>query len=48
LDEILPWDFIDHGISKAYLRKEYRLALEEKESDVCRVGDCSRCGVCAP
>ncbi len=31
LDEILPWDFIDHGISKDYLRKEYLAALRESE-----------------
>ncbi|MDB9822730.1 radical SAM protein [Deltaproteobacteria bacterium] len=48
LDEILPWDFIDHGIRKEYLIKEYRLALKEKESDICRVGECDRCGVCKP
>jgi len=29
LDEILPWDFIDHGVGKDYLRKEYREALRE-------------------
>jgi radical SAM superfamily enzyme YgiQ (UPF0313 family) len=46
LEELLPWDFIDHGISKAYLRREYRSALEGKESDICSVGDCFRCGVC--
>ena len=27
LDEILPWDFIDHGISKNHLKQEYKLAL---------------------
>ena len=48
LDEILPWDFIDHGIRKDYLVKEYKLALKEKESDICRVGECDRCGVCKP
>ena len=47
LDERLPWDFIDHGIVKEYLMQEYRRALEEKESEVCRVGECFRCGVCA-
>ena len=26
-DERLPWDFIDHGISKAFLRREYERAL---------------------
>ncbi len=29
LNEILPWDFIDHGVDKDYLRKEYREALRE-------------------
>jgi len=46
LDEILPWDFIDHGIRKEFLIKEYRLALKAKESDICNVGECDRCGVC--
>jgi len=48
LDERLPWDFIDHGILKKHLAAEYRLALEGRESDVCRVGKCHRCGVCRP
>lgn len=46
LDEVLPWDHIDHGIKKDHLRREYRLALEEKESPECKVGHCDRCGVC--
>jgi radical SAM superfamily enzyme YgiQ (UPF0313 family) len=46
LSETLPWDFIDHGIHKEYLIKEYKLAIKEKESDVCQVGVCDRCGVC--
>ena len=45
-NEILPWDFIDHGIQKEFLIKEYKLALKEKESDICHVGECERCGVC--
>lgn len=28
--EILPWDFIDHGVSREFLIKEYRKALSEK------------------
>jgi radical SAM family uncharacterized protein len=47
IDEILPWDFIDHGIRKEYLVKEYMLALKEKESDICAVGECDKCGVCS-
>jgi radical SAM family uncharacterized protein len=29
LDEIFPWDFIDHGISKEVLKKEYIKAMED-------------------
>lgn len=46
LDEILPWDFIDHGIQKKYLIDEYHLAFKEKQSPFCQVGKCTRCGVC--
>jgi hypothetical protein len=46
LDEMLPWDFIDHGITKEHLLKEYKLALKGEESDICHVGECKRCGVC--
>jgi radical SAM superfamily enzyme YgiQ (UPF0313 family) len=45
-DEALPWDFIDHGLSKAHLIREYELALKGVESDICRVGECRRCGIC--
>jgi radical SAM superfamily enzyme YgiQ (UPF0313 family) len=31
LDEILPWDFIDHGVGKDYLRREYLEALSQGE-----------------
>ena len=27
-DELLPWDFIDHGIKKSFLWKEYQRALQ--------------------
>jgi radical SAM family uncharacterized protein len=46
LDEILPWDFVDHGIDKDYLIREYKLALKARQSDICHVGECERCGVC--
>jgi radical SAM family uncharacterized protein len=29
LDEIFPWDFIDHGLSKEQLREEYITAMKE-------------------
>ena len=47
LDEVLPWDFIDHGIRKEHLIKEYKLALRAEESETCRVGECRACGVCS-
>ncbi len=36
LDEIFPWDFIDHGISKEVLRKEYIKAMEEAGITICK------------
>ena len=46
LNETLPWDFIDHGIQKSFLQKEYYSALEGIESPACDVETCTRCGVC--
>jgi len=31
IEELLPWDFIDHGIKKEFLWKEYQEALKEGE-----------------
>jgi len=45
-DEVLPWDFIDIGVRKEYLRNEYERALEGKFTPPCRVGFCKTCGVC--
>ncbi len=44
--ELLPWDFIDHGMSKAYLWQEYQLALAGKTTEPCDPAECKRCGVC--
>jgi radical SAM family uncharacterized protein len=44
--ELFPWDFIDHGIKKSFLRNEYNLAGKNRTSPPCRVGSCSLCGVC--
>jgi radical SAM superfamily enzyme YgiQ (UPF0313 family) len=45
-EELLPWDFIDHGLSKDYLWNEYQLALAGESTDPCDPDECSRCGVC--
>jgi radical SAM superfamily enzyme YgiQ (UPF0313 family) len=45
-DELFPWDFIDHGLNKAYLWEEYQKALKEEETPPCLPQICKRCGVC--
>ena len=43
LDEILPWDFIDIGVSKEFLKHEWKNALAEKVTPNCRA-KCAGCG----
>jgi hypothetical protein len=45
-DEIFPWDFIDHGIKKSFLIKEFKKALLEKTSPPCPMNSCGKCGIC--
>jgi radical SAM superfamily enzyme YgiQ (UPF0313 family) len=46
-DEILPWDVIDNGVSKAYYLKELDRSRREALSPHCpEVQGCIRCGVC--
>jgi radical SAM superfamily enzyme YgiQ (UPF0313 family) len=45
-DERFPWDFIDHGIKKSFLRDEYNRALQGRTSLPCPMKACTRCGVC--
>ena len=44
LDEIFPWDFINTGVSKAFLKKEWKLAMTAETTPNCRV-KCAGCGV---
>ena len=44
LDELLPWDFIDIGVTKRYLRLEYERALKAQTTRDCRLG-CNGCGI---
>ena len=43
LDEIFPWDFIDIGVTKKFLIREWTRAMEGKVTPNCRMG-CSGCG----
>jgi radical SAM family uncharacterized protein/radical SAM-linked protein len=45
LDEILPWDLIDCGVSREFLLRERRKALEGQVTPDCRER-CLECGVC--
>ena len=46
LDELFPWDFIDHGIKKSFLKKEYKKSIKAKTSPPCPMESCNICGVC--
>lgn len=43
LDEIFPWDFIDVGVTKEFLKREWQTAHGEKVTPNCRMR-CSGCG----
>lgn len=42
-DEIFPWDFIDCGVTKEFLLREWRTALTETVTPNCRMR-CAGCG----
>lgn len=44
LDEIFPWDFIDTGVTKEFLKREWQNAMNESVTPNCRMR-CSGCGV---
>ena len=47
LDDPLPWDHIDTGISRSWLKADLQRALEAVTiSDCSHSGICSECGVC--
>lgn len=43
VEEILPWDFINIGVTKEFLAREWRAALGERVTPNCRMS-CSGCG----
>jgi len=45
MDEVLPWEHIRSGVTKSYLKKEWKKALRKAETEDCREG-CVECGVC--
>ena len=45
LDELLPWQHIDIGLTTAFLKKEYQNMWQGKETPDCRYGPCNACGL---
>lgn len=46
LEETLPWDHIDCGVSKEWMLKEVRWAFRGKYIPDCATGRCYDCGIC--
>jgi hypothetical protein len=45
VDEALPWDFIDQGITKTFLARELRRGVGSKITPKCAVTTCRACGL---
>ena len=48
MESFLPWDIVDSAVSKPFLIKEWERFTTGEETDDCRIGSCSGCGVCKP
>jgi len=46
LDEVLPWDHLSSGVTKAFLQRELALAFERTLTPDCSVERCTYCGAC--
>ncbi len=47
LDEPLPWDHIQKGVNKEFLKKEYQKAQSVQTTEDCRETSCHGCGLMA-
>jgi radical SAM superfamily enzyme YgiQ (UPF0313 family) len=45
VEEELPWDFLDHGLTKKFLAREYRRGAGAKLTPKCQVATCRACGL---
>jgi radical SAM superfamily enzyme YgiQ (UPF0313 family) len=43
--ERLPWDFIDHGLAKSFLAREYRRGVGARVTPKCDLSSCRACGL---
>ena len=42
--KVFPWDFIDIGVTKSFLKREWERAMKGEVTPNCRM-QCSGCGV---
>ncbi len=47
-EEPFPWDHLDCGVTRAFLRREWEKALAGEPTADCREGGCTGCGACTP
>jgi radical SAM family uncharacterized protein/radical SAM-linked protein len=47
-DQPLPWDHLNTGIDKQWLKDDFMRALQEATVPDCAFDGCSHCGVCTP
>ncbi len=45
VEDRLPWDFLDHGLEKAFLAREQRRGLGARVTPKCAVETCRACGL---
>jgi len=45
LDEMLPWEHIDVGVTTEFLKREYHMLWQEQQTPDCRQGKCNACGL---
>ncbi len=45
-DETLPWDHLDPGVTKEFLKREYEKALKSVYTPDCKTDKCADCGAC--
>ena len=45
LDEVLPWEHIDVGVSADFLKREYQNTINGAATEDCRFGRCAACGL---
>jgi radical SAM-linked protein len=44
--ETYPWDFVDSGVTKGFLKKEFVNAQDGVVTENCYYKDCTQCGAC--